>query len=163
MIGLLVNPVNQLTERIVTDVQAVARAKGIQLSTLKASSEEEIDAAFDALIQAHGNALVIAADPLFDSRHEQLAAQAARHAIPAIAGWREFPVAGGLISYGPSITAGYRQGAIYTGRILQGADPADLPVQRPTKFDLVINLKTAKALGLTVPQSLLQRADEVIE
>ena len=97
MIGLLVNPVNQMTERIVTDVQKASQAKGIQLSVLKASSEEEIDAAFDTLSQAHANALLIVADPLFDSRQDQLAAQAARHGIPAISTWREFPVAGGLI------------------------------------------------------------------
>jgi putative tryptophan/tyrosine transport system substrate-binding protein len=163
VIALLVNPSNPSTERAVRDVQEAARAKGLQLQVLKAGSESEIDAAFASLVQLHAAALVVAGDAFFASRRDQLAALASRHAVPAIYPLRQFAVAGGLISYGPSLIVIWRQTGIYAGRILKGAKPADLPVQQPTKFELVINLKTAKALGLTVPQSLLARADEVIE
>jgi putative ABC transport system substrate-binding protein len=163
VIALLVNPKNSSAERIIRDVQEAARTKGRQLLILKASSESEIDAAFATLVQQHTGALVVAADPLFTSRREQLVALAAFDEIPAIYFAREFAASGGLISYGPSLAAAYRDGGILAGRILKGAKPADLPVQQSTKFELVINLKTANALGLTVPQALLARADEVIE
>jgi putative ABC transport system substrate-binding protein len=162
-IDLLVNPNNPNTERMIRDVQAGSREKGVQLLVLKAGSESEIDAAFAILVQEHAGALVIGADPFFGSRREQLVALASRHAVPAIYFWREFAVAGGLISYGPSLPGTWRQAGIYAGRILNGAKPADLPVQQPTTFELVVNLNTAKALGLTVPPSILARADEVIE
>ena len=163
VIALLVNQNNPNTERNITDVQSAAQAKGMQLPILKAATESEIDAAFATLLRLHASALLISADPFFNSRREQLLTLASRHAVPAIYGWRDFPVAGGLISYGPSLAATFRQVGIYAGRILNGAKPADLPVQQPTTFELVVNLKTAKALGLTVPPSILARADEVIE
>jgi putative tryptophan/tyrosine transport system substrate-binding protein len=163
VIALLVNPTNPGTERIIREVQAAAGAMGAQLPILKAGTESEIDAAFASLVQLHAGALLVAADPFLSSRREQLVALASRHAVPAIYAWREFVAAGGLISYGASLTAVFREIGIYAGKILNGAKPADLPVQQPTKFELVVNLKTAKALGLTLPQSMLMRADEVIE
>ena len=145
VIALLVNPNSpQQTENVVRDMQEAARAKGVQLSILNASSESEIDAAFASLVQGHVGALVVTAEPFINSRRQQIVALAARHAVPAIYGIREYAVAGGLISYGASLTAAYRETGIYTGRILKGAKPADLPVGQLTKFELMINLKTAK-------------------
>jgi putative ABC transport system substrate-binding protein len=163
VIALLVNPNIAITEGVIREVQAAARAKGVQLRILKASNKTEIDAAFGTLVTLHAGALVIGPDALFSKRREQLIALLLRAAVPAIYHLREFAAAGGLISYGASLTAVFRQAGIYAGKILKGAKPADLPVQQPTRFELVINLKTAKALGLTVPQSLLAAADEVIE
>ena len=163
VIALLVNPNNPAAERVVRDVQEAARTKGLQLHVLKARSESEIDAAFAGLVQLHPGALVVASDPFLSSRREQLVALASRHAVPSSYAWREFTDAGGLISYGPSLTAAYHLVGIYAGKVLKGAKPADLPVQQATTFELVVNLKTAKALGLTVPRSMLTRADKVIE
>lgn len=163
VIALLVNPDNPYTEHIMGNVQEAVRAKRLELRVLKARTESEIDAAFGTLIQMQAGALVIGADPFIDGRREQIVALVARHAVPAISAFREFAASGGLISYGTSPAAVYRQVGIHAGHILNGAKPADLPVQQPTKFELVINLNTAKTLGLTLPQSLLARADEVIE
>jgi putative ABC transport system substrate-binding protein len=163
VIALLVNPNYPGAERIMGEVQEAARATGVQVLILKARTEGEIDAAFASLIQRRVGALVIGNDSFFDSRIGQFVALTRQHAVAAIQSGREFPDSGGLMSYGTSLKDIYRQLGIYAGRILKGEKPADLPVQQPTTFELVINLKTAKALGLTVPQSLLQRADEVIE
>ncbi len=161
--ALLVNPNNASAERVIPVEQEAARIKGLQLHVLKAGSESEIDAAFASLVQLHAGALVVAADPFLSSRREQLVALASRHAVPAIYEGREFTTLGGLISYGASLTSAFRLVGDYAGKVLKGAKPADLPVQQPTTFELVINLKTAQALGLTVPESMLIRADEVIE
>ena len=161
VIALLMNP--NSPNVWIEDVQAAARGKGVLLPILKAGSDSEIDAAFASLIQLHAGALVIGDDPIFSRRRDQLVTLAAHHAVPAIYYSRDFAASGGLISYGASFTAVYRQLGIYAGKILKGAKPADLPVQQPTTFELVINLKTAKALDLTVPPSILARADDVIE
>ncbi len=163
VVTLLVNPNSAGAERATREVQEAARVKGLRLYILKASTESEIDAAFTALAQLQAGALVVGADAFFNSRREQLVALASRHGVPAIYERREFTTAGGLISYGPSFTAISRQLGVYVGKILKGAKPADLPVEQPTTFELVVNLNTAKALGLTVPPSILARADEVIE
>ena len=163
VIGLLVNPANPANEAEIRKAQEAAGAKGVRLAILKASSESEIDAAFAFLVELQAGALMVSPDVLFGSRRAQVLALASRAAVPAMYGWRDFVADGGLISYAPSIIGTYRQAASYAAKILKGAKPADLPVEQPTKFELVINLKTAKALGLTVPPSLLARADEVIE
>jgi ABC-type uncharacterized transport system substrate-binding protein len=163
VIALLVNPNNPIAESVIRSAQEAARTKGVQLHILEAGTEREIDAAFAALLETHAGALVLSSDGLFNSRLDQLVTLASRHAVPTIYDWRQFPAAGGLISYGPSRAGVFRELGIYAGKILKGAKPADLPVQQPTTFELVVNLKTAQALGLTVPPSILARADEVIE
>jgi putative tryptophan/tyrosine transport system substrate-binding protein len=163
VIALLLSTNNSAIEQIVRDAQETTRVKGVQLHILKVSTEGEIDAAFAALVQQQAGALFVATDPFLMIRREQIVALAARHAVPAIYEFREFATAGGLISYGASFKFISRQVGIYAGKILKGAKPAELPVVQPTTFELVINLKTAKALGLTIPLSILARADEVIE
>src|SRR5215469_6724526 len=163
VIALLVNPSGPSAERIIRDMKEAARAKELQLPIVEAGTEGEIDAAFGSLVELHAGALVIAGDAFFANRREQLLSLASRHAVPAIYMWSEFAAVGGLISYGIDNINMFRQAGIYAGRILKGEKPADLPVPQPTRFELVINLKTAKALGITVPPSILARADEVIE
>jgi|SRR5262245_9478415 len=163
-VALLVNPTNKVAyENETRSVQAAARTLGLRLHVLHASTEHDFDAVFASLAQLHVDALVIGSDLFFTSRSEQLAALTVRHAVPAIYQFHEFVAAGGLMSYGGSFTDWGRQAGIHTGRILAGAKPADLPVQQATKVELFINLKTAKALGLTIPLPLIGRADEVIE
>jgi putative ABC transport system substrate-binding protein len=167
VIALLVNPdnwnVEQFMEQYIRLMQEAAHAKGVQLPVLKVRTEGEIDTAFASLGELQAGGLGVSPDPFLDSRFRQLVALASRYAVPTISVWRGFPAAGGLISYGIDDEALLRQIGIYAGRILKGERPADLPVQQPTTFQLVINLETAKALGLTVPPSILARADEVIE
>jgi putative ABC transport system substrate-binding protein len=163
VMGLLVNPTNPNAEPQLIGLQAAARTLGLQLHVLRASTERDFDTAFATLVQLRAGGLVIGADPFFINRSEQLAALALRHAVPTIFQLREFVAAGGLMSYGGRDTDAFRLMGLYTGRILKGEKPADLPVQQITKIDLIINLKTAKALGLTIPLPLLGRADEVIE
>jgi putative ABC transport system substrate-binding protein len=163
VVGDLVNPTNPNAEAETKDAQATARALGQQLHIVNASNAHEIDAAFTSFVQQHVDVLFVTADAFFTSRPDQLVALAARHALSAIYSSRDFVAAGGLMSYGTSNTDAYRQVGIYAGRILKGEKPADLPVMQSAKFEFVINLKTAKALGLTIPPSLLAVADEVIE
>jgi len=163
VMALLVNPAYPAAETQSRDMQAAARTLGLQLHVLHASTERDFDTAFATLVQLRAGALVIGTDAFFINRSELLAALALRHAVPAIFQFREFVAAGGLMSYAGSVRDDYRLVGIYTGRILKGEKPADLPVQQGTKFELFINLKTAKALGLDVPPTLLARADEVIE
>jgi putative ABC transport system substrate-binding protein len=163
IIALLLNPTYPTAEKQLRDLQAAARTLGLQLHVLHASSERDFETVFATLAQMRAGALVIGNDPFFNSRSEQLAALSVRHAMPTIFQNREFAAAGGLMSYGTNLADTYRQVGVYTGRILKGEKPADMPVQQPTKFELIINLKTAKALGITVPLPLTGRADEVIE
>jgi putative ABC transport system substrate-binding protein len=164
VVALLVNPTSrEITESVSRDLHSTARALGLQLHILRASTDRDFDTVFATLAQLRAGALVIAPDAFFISRNEQLGALTARHAVPAVTQFREFAVAGGLMSYGGSFTEPTRQVGIYTGRILKGEKPHNLPVQQTTKVELVINLRTAKALGVTVPQSVQNRADEVIE
>jgi putative ABC transport system substrate-binding protein len=163
VIALLVNANDPNVELLAVRAREAARAKGLQVHILKVGTEGDIDAAFASLARLPASALLVAGDPFFDTERERLVALAARAAVPSIYSEREFAVAGGLLSYGTSRTAVHREAGIYVGRILKGAKPADLPVQQPTTFELVVNLNTAKALGLTVPPSILARAGEVIE
>ena len=163
VIGVLVNPNFPDAETQSKDLKEAARKLGQQVQIVNANSESDFDRAFSSFLQLQARALLVTVDPFFDSRREQLIALAARHKIPAMYFGREFVLAGGLMSYASDLADTYRQAGIYVGRILKGAKPADLPVVRPTKFELVINLKTAKALGLTVPLIMQMTADEVIE
>jgi putative tryptophan/tyrosine transport system substrate-binding protein len=163
VMALLVNPLGEDADPQAQDVQVAADALGRRLVIVRASTETELQKSFAALVESGASALVVENDPFFDSRREQIMALAADRRIPAIYHIREFPAAGGLMSYGPSLLGGYLQVGIQAGRILKGANAVDLPVVRPTQFELVLNLKTAKALGLTVPPTLLAQADEVIE
>jgi ABC-type uncharacterized transport system substrate-binding protein len=164
VIAALVNPTNPvLAETLTRNLQTAARTLGVQLHVLHASSEQDFDTVFASLVQLRAGGLVIGADALFNSRSEQLAALTIRHAVPAVYQYREFVSAGGLMSYGTTVVDTYRPLGVYTGRILKGEKPAELAVQQATKLELIINVKTAKALGLTVPLPLIGRADEVIE
>jgi len=163
VIALLMRADEPRNADLIRDLQEAARAKGLQLHILKVSTEDEIDDAFTSIVQLHAGALLVAPDALFNTRREQLVALAARYSVPAIYEWREFAAIGGLISYGSSLSSSYRQAGAYVGRILKGEKPVDLAVQQPTRFELVVNLKTARELGLTIPPSILARADEVIE
>jgi putative ABC transport system substrate-binding protein len=162
-IGVLVNQRNTSAQTIVTELQTAADALGLQIYIVNAATEAEFGAAFTTLGQQQAGALVVASDPFFNNQRETLVALAAQHALPAIYEFPEFVVAGGLVSYGSILTDAYRQAGVYTGRILKGEKPADLPVVQPTKFELAINIKTAKTLGVEVPQTMLVGADEVIE
>ena len=161
--AILINPTNPVAESVARDAQEAARSLGLQFHVLNASTDQDIDTVFAGLVRQQIGVLLVSADPLFLGRRVEVAALAARYAVPVIYFAREFVAAGGLMSYGTSIGAAYRQAGLYTGKILKGVKPADLPVMQPTKFEFVINLTTAKALGLTVPPTLLARADEVIE
>src|SRR5207247_8315115 len=162
VIACLMNSSSPSAAFVSQEAQAAASAMRIQVPVFYASTEQDLEAAYGELSKVRADALVVYGDPYFDSRRERIVALSARHAIPASYAWREYVLAGGLMSYGTSLTDAYRQAAMYAGRILKGEKPADLPVQEPTKFELAINLKTAKSLRLTVPPSLLARADEVV-
>ena len=162
-IAMVVNPKFQLTAGEVGDMQAAARSIGLKINVLNASTEQEIDAAFTTITQQKVDALMFGTDPFLIGQRDQLARLATRYTVPKFFVTREFVEAGGLMSYGPNIANGYRQAGTYTGRILSGAKPSELPVLQPTSIPLFINLKTAKALGLTIPANLLAIADEVIE
>ena len=163
VIGLLVNPTSSVVDTITAEVRAAAHSVGRQIEMVRASTDREIEAAFVTVIKRGAGALQIGGNAFFNSRSEQLGALAARHALPAIYQDREFATAGGLITYSTSITDAFRLIGVYAGRILNGEKPGDLPVQQPTKYELIINLKAARALAIEVPMAVLLRADEVIE
>jgi putative tryptophan/tyrosine transport system substrate-binding protein len=163
LMAVLLNPTRTGFQDEVREIQAAADKMGLKLRILTASTDGEIDAAFATLLEQHVGGLIVDGDQFFTERHDQLVLLTTRHAIPTIFAWREFVSAGGLMSYGTSLSAAWRQGGLYAGRILKGAKPADLPVVQPTTFDLAVNLTAAKVLGINVPPTLLARADEVIE
>jgi putative tryptophan/tyrosine transport system substrate-binding protein len=163
VVALLVNPTNPNSDSETKNSQEAARALGIQLNVLRASTDRDLDTAFATIVQRRAGALLVGNDSFFLSRRDRLVAMAARHAVPTMYFVREFAAAGGLMSYGTSNTDAYRLVGVYVGRILKGEKPADLPVQEPTRFDLVINMQTAKSLGITIPASLLLQADQIIE
>jgi putative ABC transport system substrate-binding protein len=162
-IAFLVNPNNEIANGETKETEKAARTLGLRLQVLNACAEHDIDRAFASVVQNRAGALVVGSDTFLSSRKQQLVMLAARHAVPTIYYEREFAAAGGLVSYGTDFADSYRQAGVYTGKILNGAKPADLPIMQPTKFELVINLKTGRALGLTIPPGLLALADEVIE
>jgi putative ABC transport system substrate-binding protein len=161
-VAMLINP-NEREEPNINEMVSLANTLGMQISFVPADKDTEIEAGFKAAVQNHTKAMLVSDKPYFTVRHNYIAMLAARHGLPTVYAWREYVEAGGLISYGSSLTDAWRTVGVYVGRILKGEKPADLPVQQPTKFELVIHLKTAKALGLAVPPSLLARTDEVIE
>src|SRR5262249_8010283 len=163
MVGVMVNPKNPNTESDLEDVRSAAKPLGLELAVVNASTEREFDAAFVKLVEQRAGALIVSPDPFFGSRRDQLVALAAQHSLPAIYEFREFTAAGGLASYGTNPAEAYRHVGVYCARILRGEKPGDLPVQQSTKFELVINLKTARTLSLNIPPTLLALADEVIE
>jgi putative tryptophan/tyrosine transport system substrate-binding protein len=163
-IALLINPkYHSATEGTIPLVQQAANAKGVRLHILNATDEDEFEPAFASLTHLKADALIVGTDPFFTSRRERIVALASRYSVPTIYEWQEFVTAGGLISYGASLTSLYREAGVYVGRILKGKKPADLPIQQPTKFELFLNRKAAKALGLTIPPALIMAADKVIE
>jgi len=163
LIGILVNPDFLRTVQVLDDLERAANAIGQRLFVASANNDAELAAALNALVQQRVGAFLVTAAPFFDTRRDRIIGFAAQNRLPAIYQFREYAVAGGLISYGPSIVEGYRNAGVYVGRILKGEKPGDLPVLQPTKFQFVINLKTAKTLGLEIPPTLSARADEVIE
>jgi putative ABC transport system substrate-binding protein len=163
LVALLVNPLSPVAGIETDDMEGVARTNGFRLLALQASGQGELEGAFASAVRDRADALLISADPFFTTRRNQIVALAARHGLPVVYPWQEYAEAGGLMSYGPSLTTAYREIGLYAGRILKGANPGELPVQFPTTFELVINMKTAKELGLTIPETLLATASKVIE
>ena len=163
LLGLLVNPTNPNAETNVREVKSAASAMHQQILVVNASNDAELETAFIALVQQHAGALLVMSDPFLQSRPEKIVTLAGRNALPVMHQFREFPAKGGLMSYGTDFADGFRQLGIYTGKIIKGAKPADLPIQQSVKVELVVNVKTAKSLGITFPEAILQRADEVIE